>query len=185
MGSVLYDIDESITQDRPKFPYVYSTKVFRCASDRSSFFNQGQDRHRIRSYSQTGFIGYQGGYTAANSPPFKNAIKMSDITAPGPSAVYVFIDEHENSINDSHFLPFSNLKSFSNQPWLDTPSGRHGNSTGFAFADGHAEIHRWQDSNVEKISYGANDSAVWKPGIVGNPGSRDFEWFTNHIAPFK
>jgi prepilin-type N-terminal cleavage/methylation domain-containing protein/prepilin-type processing-associated H-X9-DG protein len=185
MGSAPDAIDETITQKSPTFPYVSSLKVFRCPSDRSSFVSQGQKKPRIRSYSQNGFMGYPGGYTSANSPPFKNAVKMGDLTAPGPSSVYVFIDEHENSINDSHFLPFSNLKSFGNQGWLDTPSGRHGNATGFAFADGHAQIHKWVDSDVQKIQYGANDTPLWQPGIVGKPGPRDFAWFTNNIAAFK
>jgi len=185
MGSLPDAIDETIMQRSPTFTYLPSLNVFRCPSDRSAFLYRGERKPRIRSYSENGFMGYPGNYVTPNSPPFKSALKMSDITAPGPSAVYVFIDEHENSINDSHFLPFSNLKSFGNQPWLDTPSGRHGNSTGFAFADGHAEIHKWVDSDVQKIQYGANDTPTWNPGLVGMPGPRDFAWFTNHIAAFQ
>jgi len=184
MGSVPDAIDETLIQRSPSFTYVPSLTVFRCPSDRSAFLYRGEAKPRIRSYSQNGFLGYPGNYVIPNSPPFKSALKLSDITTPGPSSVYVFIDEHENSINDSHFLPFSNLKAFGNQPWLDTPSGRHGNATGFAFADGHAEIHKWVDSDVQMISYGANSTPVWQPGIVGNPGPRDFAWLTNHVAAF-
>ena len=185
MGSVPDAVDETLIRKSPTFSYVPSINVFRCASDRSSFMYRGEKKPRIRSYSQNGFLGYPGNHVLPNSPPFKSAIKMSDITAPGPSAIYVFIDEHENSINDSHFLPFSNLKAFGSQSWLDTPSGRHGNSTGFAFADGHAEIHKWVDSDVQRIQYGANDTPAWNPGLVGKPGPRDFAWFTNHIAAFQ
>jgi len=184
MGTVPDAIDEAIVQRSPTFVYLPSLKVFRCPSDRSAFLFRGESKPRIRSYSQNGFLGYAGNFVSPNSPPFKSALKMVDITAPGPSAVYVFIDEHENSINDSHFLPFSNLKSFGNPAWLDTPSGRHGNATGFAYADGHAEIHKWVDSDVQKISYGQNNTPMWQPGIVGNPGPKDFAWFTNHIAAF-
>jgi len=144
---------------------------------------KAERKPRIRSYSENGFLGYPGNRVPKNIPPYKSALKMSDITTPGPSAVYVFIDEHENSINDSHYLPFDNLKSFGNQPWLDTPSGRHGNATGFSFADGHSEIHKWVDSDIQKVHYGLNDTPTWNPGLVGTPGPRDFAWFTNHVAP--
>lgn len=185
MASVPDAIDENIIKNSPTFQYVPSLKVFRCASDRSQFRYRGETLSRIRSYSQNGFIGYAGGHTLANSPPFRNAIKMSDISAPGPSAVFVLLDEHENSINDSHFLAFSNLKTYGNQDWLDVPSGRHGNATGLSFADGHSEIHKWVDSDVRNVTFGANGSPVYNPGIVGKAGPRDFEWWTNHVAPFK
>jgi len=182
-------VDEDIIRRSPTFPYVSSLNVFRCPSDRSAWLvltmpgPKAERKPRIRSYSENGFLGYPGNRVPKNIPPYKSALKMSDITTPGPSAVYVFIDEHENSINDSHYLPFDNLKSFGNQPWLDTPSGRHGNATGFSFADGHSEIHKWVDSDIQKVHYGLNDTPTWNPGLVGTPGPRDFAWFTNHVAP--
>jgi prepilin-type N-terminal cleavage/methylation domain-containing protein/prepilin-type processing-associated H-X9-DG protein len=185
MGSVPDAVDETIITRSPSYPFVPSLKVFRCPSDRSAFLYRGESKPRIRSYSQNGFIGYPGGHTLANSPPFKNAIKLSDITAPGPSAVFVLLDEHENSINDSHFLAFSNLKAYGNQDWLDVPSGRHGNATGMSFADGHAEIHKWVDSDVRKVTFAANGAPVYNPDIVGKAGPRDFAWWTNHVAAFR
>jgi prepilin-type N-terminal cleavage/methylation domain-containing protein/prepilin-type processing-associated H-X9-DG protein len=185
IGSVPDAINEDLIRNSSTYSYAPSTRVFRCPTDRSAFLYQGVSRPRIRSYSMNGFMGYAGGYTAANSPPFKNAIKSSDLTAPGPSSIYVLLDEHENSINDSHFLPFKDLKAFGNQKWLDSPAGRHGNSTGLAFADGHAEIHKWLDSKLEAVQYSANNTPTWNPNLGGNPGPRDFEWFTNHIAPFN
>jgi prepilin-type N-terminal cleavage/methylation domain-containing protein/prepilin-type processing-associated H-X9-DG protein len=177
-------IDETIIQRSPTYTYVSSLSSFRCPSDRSAFLSRGERAPRIRSYSQNGFIGFASHHVTPNSPPFRSVVKMSNISTPGPSSVFVLLDEHENSINDSHFLAFKNLKSFGNQAWLDAPSGRHGNATGFSFADGHAEIHRWVDSDVQKIQYGLNDTPAWNPALVGNPGPRDFAWYTNHVAPF-
>ncbi len=185
MASVPDAIDETIIQRSPTFTYVSSLKVFRCPSDRSAFLYRGEARPRIRSYSMNGYLGYPGGTVPGNSPPFKSALKMSDITRPGPSDVFVFLDEHENSINDSHFTAFRDMRAFGNQPWLDTPSGRHGNATGYAYADGRAEIHKWVDSDVQKISYGANDTPAYNPGLVGMPGPSDFAWVTNHTAAFQ
>jgi len=174
--------DENITRNSPTFVYLPSVDVFRCPSDRSIFTFRGVSKRRIRSYSQNGFMGYPGNWVTPNVPPYKSALKMSDLTRPGPSDVYVFVDEHMNTINDSHFLPYRSLTAFDGQ-WLDTVSGRHGNATGFAFADGHAEIHKWVDSDVrrEKVA----DPPPYIPAIVGPPGPRDFIWFTNHIASLQ
>lgn len=184
MASLPDAIDETIIQQSPTFPYVPSLKVFRCPSDRSAFLYKGERRPRIRSYSMNGYLGYPGGTVPGNCPPMSSAMKLSSIAAPGPSAVFVFLDEHENSINDSHYTAFRDMKAFGSQGFLDTPSGRHGNSTGFSFVDGHSEIHKWLDSNVEKVEYGANDTPPYKPGL-GTPGPRDFGWWTNHTAAFK
>jgi hypothetical protein len=67
------------------------------------------------------------------------------------------------------------MRSFGSQPWLDTSSGRHGNSMTWEF----------DDSDVQKIQYGANDYSGMEPGLVGMPGPRDFQWFTNHSAAFQ
>jgi prepilin-type N-terminal cleavage/methylation domain-containing protein/prepilin-type processing-associated H-X9-DG protein len=184
MGSVPDAVDETLIQESPTYVYVPSLKAFRCASDRSSFQFRGEKKPRIRSYSMNGYLGYPNGTVPGNCPPYKAALKMVDLTTPGPSDVFVFLDEHENSINDSHFTAFRDMRSFGGQSWLDAPSGRHGNSTGFSFADGHAEMHKWIDSDIQKIQYGANDTPIYNPGLVGNPGPRDFAWTTNHTAAF-
>ena len=179
--------DETITRNSPTFPYVPSVDVFRCPSDKSIFpfgdFRKGETKRRIRSYSQNGFIGYPGSWVTPNCPPYKVALKLSDLTTPGPASTYVFMDEHMNSINDSHFMPFRDLKAFGNQPWFDMPTGRHGNAAGIAYADGRAEIHRWLDSDVTQEK--AQIPPPFVPTITGPPGPRDFAWFTNHVASLK
>jgi prepilin-type processing-associated H-X9-DG protein len=112
----------------------------------------------------------------------KPAVKLSDFTAPGPSDKFILLDEHENSINDSHFTAFRDMRTYGNQSWFDVPAGRHGNSTGFAFADGRAEIHKWVDSQIQKIVYGPNDTPIYDTTMNGSPGPRDYDWFVNHHA---
>ena len=177
--------DENLIRTSPTFTYLPSLNVFRCPSDRSVFQFAGVLRPRIRSYSYNGYFGQAGGTVPGNCPPFKSALKLSNVTSPGPSDVFVFLDEHENSINDSHFTAFRYLTSFGSQAWLDTPSGRHGNSTGFAFAYGHSEIHKWVDSDIQKAVFAANGTPPYNPQIVGKPGPRDYAWVTNHTASFQ
>ena len=187
MASLPDAVDETIIQRSPTFPNVPSLKVFRCPSDRSAFTYtlQGvtQTRPRIRSYSMNGYLGYPDGTVPGNCTPlgpYKPAVKMTEITRPSPADIFVFLDEHENTINDSHFTAFGDLKSFPGA-FLDTPSGRHGNATGFAFADGHSEIHKWVDSDIQKTTYTSAGSPTYVKGI-GTAGPRDYMWWTNHTA---
>ncbi len=68
------------------------------------------------------------------------ATKLTDIHVPGPSDVYVFLDEHPDCLDDGIFYT-------PNRNWaelLEIPGCQHANSCGVSFADGHAEMHKWQ-----------------------------------------
>jgi prepilin-type processing-associated H-X9-DG protein len=73
--------------------------------------------------------------------------KPEDFTVPGPAGTFVFLDEHEDSINDGHFvIPFEpRLKPAG---WTDVPASRHGRGCQFAYADGHAAKRKWQDART-------------------------------------
>jgi prepilin-type N-terminal cleavage/methylation domain-containing protein/prepilin-type processing-associated H-X9-DG protein len=174
--------DVDIVRNSPTYSYLGSPNVFRCPSDLAGLLYHGVVSPRNRSYSVNGAMG-KSTFHDVNIPPFNRAIKLTDITTPGPSSVYILLDEHENSINDSHFYPFRDLKAYDNR-WLDAPSGRHGNGTGFAFADGHAEIHRWLDSDVTQVRSSGGVVGPRDISFLPNPGPKDYSWFTNHIAPF-
>lgn len=179
-------IDESIIRRSPTFPYLTSVKVFHCPTDLSGLIYQGKVQLRNRSYALNAAFGVPTLYALVNSDIYKTVLKMSDITRPGPSSIYLLLDEHENSINDSHFYPFRDMHSYTGEKWLDAPSGRHGNATGFAFADGHSEIHKWVDSDIRQVKISGGVVAVNSHStFLPVPGPRDFAWFTNHVAPFK
>jgi prepilin-type N-terminal cleavage/methylation domain-containing protein/prepilin-type processing-associated H-X9-DG protein len=169
-------------ESSPTYEYLKSEKVFRCPTDRSKLRAPGNDLLlRNRSYSVNGAMG-QSFFHAVNIPPYKTVVKFSDM--PNPSDIYLLLDEHENSINDSHFYPFLSMKKFGNQGWLDAPSGRHGNGTGFAFADGHSEIHKWQGSIVTKVKMASGGAiAPYDISHLQKPTENDWTWFAAHIAP--
>lgn len=176
-------VNEQFLKDSPTYRYLSTPSVFKCPADRAGLMYQGKVQLRNRSYAVNGAIG-RSGWHAPNIPPFDNVTKLSAIKRPGPSDVYVLIDEHENSINDSHFYPFRNLKAYDNR-WLDAPSGRHGNATGFTFADGHSEIHKWVDSDLRKVRVNGPVVVPNDISFLPNAGPRDHAWFTNHIAAFR
>jgi prepilin-type N-terminal cleavage/methylation domain-containing protein/prepilin-type processing-associated H-X9-DG protein len=71
---------------------------------------------------------------------FYFAKKSSDFHSPGPADVWVFADEHPDSLDDNIFYtsdaPFDKL--------IEIPGVQHGGACGISFADGHAEIHKWR-----------------------------------------
>jgi prepilin-type N-terminal cleavage/methylation domain-containing protein/prepilin-type processing-associated H-X9-DG protein len=76
--------------------------------------------------------------THRRNSPWRTFGKATDTGAPGPSLLWVLVDEDVKSLNDAA-LCFG-----MEQPvWLDAPWTAHGGACGFAFADGHSEAHRW------------------------------------------
>jgi prepilin-type N-terminal cleavage/methylation domain-containing protein/prepilin-type processing-associated H-X9-DG protein len=72
-----------------------------------------------------------------NSPWFTYG-KASDIRAPGPSMLWVLVDEDARGLNDAAFA-----FGMESPQWFDAPGTYHNGGCGFAFADGHSESHRW------------------------------------------
>ena len=184
--SVPEAIDSRFITNSPTYRYLTSLEVFRCPADKAGLKNGSRIVLRNRSYAMNAFMGdTTTSWVQNHANVFKTAKKFSDLTGPGPSDVYVLIDEHENSINDSHFFPFDNLRSFANNPWLDAPSGRHGNAAGLTFADGHAEVKKWRSPGLNQVrSQGGvvqANNISWLPRAAAS----DHQWFTNHIAAQK
>ncbi len=69
--------------------------------------------------------------------------------------------------------------------WVDPFAIFHGNVSTFAFADGHAELHRWLEGSTIKA---ATDSAAGKSSFYwsgGNSKNRDFRWVYEHYRHVK
>ncbi|MDB6065822.1 MAG: type secretion protein [Pedosphaera sp.] len=70
--------------------------------------------------------------------PWMTYSKMSGIGAPGPSMLWVLVDEGVQGLNDAAFA-FGMERPI----WYDVPGTYHNGGCGFAFADGHSESHAW------------------------------------------
>ena len=91
---------------------------------------------------------------------------MTDIKDPIPSKLWVFVDEHPDSINDGWTI--MNPTDLDN--WTDLPASYHNGACGFGFADGHAEIKRWLEQSTK-----APVLMVGRNGFPA-PQSRDIKW---------
>lgn len=125
-------------------PYTSrSATIYRCPSDYvvSSIQKQAGWDSRVRSYSMNAMIGDAGivsaGGTNRNNPDYVQFFKYSSI--PRPSDIFVFLDEHPDTIDDGYFV-----NSAAEAKWRNLPASYHDGAAAVAFADGHAEMHRWR-----------------------------------------
>jgi prepilin-type processing-associated H-X9-DG protein len=123
-----------------------SAKVFACPAanfvspiERKVGWNQ-----RARSCAMNGAVGNGDKYGQPGNPlswtSWYFAKKFTDFHTPAPSDVWVFSDEHPDSIDDA-LLYDANYPVTS---FTELPGSQHGGACGMAYADGHAEIHKWQ-----------------------------------------
>ncbi len=144
--------------------------IYRCPSDR--FKPKGATKTRIRTNSMNSWCGMnQGDYTWFGGPQWRKFTKMADMITPGPSQTWVLLDEHPLSINDGFFCV--DYSSFPTQSLPDVPGSMHNGACGFAFADGHSEIHSWKDPRT-KI-YGSTQTGK----------NRDIDWLYEHSTALK
>jgi prepilin-type N-terminal cleavage/methylation domain-containing protein/prepilin-type processing-associated H-X9-DG protein len=167
--------------------YNKSYQAYHCPADSSSVPGQGL---RLRSVSMNSAIGtiwntasatgsprrgdavggtwLKGSYDSSgvNSTAWRTFGKMGALTKPGPSMTWVIVDEHPLSINDPAFCvgmgPTDDGNGNANYAlFVDSPASYHNGACGFAFADGHSEIHKWLGSRVKQggNNYQAGDSS--------------------------
>jgi prepilin-type N-terminal cleavage/methylation domain-containing protein/prepilin-type processing-associated H-X9-DG protein len=170
--------------------YVNGAKsIYRCPSDHALSAVQlaaGWD-HRIRSYSMNAMVGNAGAFSTngvnVNNPSYTQFFKSTQI--PHPSDIFVFLDEHPDSIDDGYFLDKDVQAAYGyggNAEWLDLPASYHNNSAAFSFADGHASLHRWSKSKTicPPVPNGAN-LPIQIPATPADEQA-DFNWLLTHMS---
>ncbi|MCS7017231.1 MAG: type II secretion system GspH family protein [Gemmatales bacterium] len=119
------------------YAYARALGLYRCAGDSSAV----EGRLRVRSYAMNGWMGGTWVKGQSNYVVFR---REQDVVRPGPSRTWVFIDEHERSINDGWFA----VDMEGRRGLLDAPAVRHGGAYGLSFADGHVEVWPLQDGRT-------------------------------------
>jgi prepilin-type N-terminal cleavage/methylation domain-containing protein len=122
------------------FPYVSQLASYRCPADLS----QRQGALRVRSYSMNGWMGSRYMETYPQGSGFRTFVRESELAAAGPANLWVMIDEHELSIDDSWF----SVTMDDSRPFENFPATRHGQGYELNFADGHVEKYRLRDGSI-------------------------------------
>ncbi len=162
-------------------PYVaQSAAVYRCPSDTalSAIQQSAGWPNRARSYSMNASVGDAGEITQSgvntNNPSYIQFFKLSSV--PRAAQIFVFIEEHPDTITDGYFLN----KAYYPE-WFRLPASYHNGSANISFADGHAELHHWQDASTKvPAEPDAAESAI----LTDLPPDQqdDFDWVIAHMT---
>jgi prepilin-type N-terminal cleavage/methylation domain-containing protein/prepilin-type processing-associated H-X9-DG protein len=159
VGNPQTDLTTSNLQSGVLYKFVGAAGVYRCPTDRAVVPNSAGLLHN-RSYSMNWWLdGDAGGDASPRGDP-EDKTKGSQLVIPPPTELFVFMDEHENSIDDGAMVVGSDNYGFYN--WLDIPADRHNQGANLSFADGHVEYWHWK----------APKNAHAKNGPTTGPGDR-------------
>ncbi len=160
-------------------PYANrATQIYRCPNDRTLSNKQREAgwTHRVRSYSMNAMVGDAGEISATgsneNNAGYQQFFRITDI--PRPADIFVFVEEHPDSINDGYFL-----NKFYKYHWIDLPASDHNGSAPFAFADGHAQLHRWEEASTRRP---AIPDSIDFPMALTEGQTSDLTWVLNHTS---
>ncbi len=154
------------------------TAIYRCPSDHALSSSQSAAgwTARIRSYSMNAMMGDVGEFTAGgtnvNNPDYVQFFKLTQI--PHPTEIFVFLDEHPDSINDGYFIN----RAYSWQ-WRDLPASYHNGAAAFSFADGHSAMHTWMVPSTIRPPWPA---AASLPISLSYKEWSDFQWVIGHMS---
>ena len=136
--------------------YFGSAKnVYKCPADKYVSAPQRARgwNERVRSISGNILVGEGNAETGPMGGIYAHPKKMGELVIPGPAQTWVYVDEHPDSINDAgNFPPNSDVNI------VDLPASYHNGACGFAFADGHSEVHKWQ-GKLKALKVNARDGA--------------------------
>jgi prepilin-type processing-associated H-X9-DG protein/prepilin-type N-terminal cleavage/methylation domain-containing protein len=186
------------------FQYNTSIAIYHCPSDQSRLETPGGQplpQLRWRSYNMSQSVNGYPDYVPPNPPPgfmqywtnLPTWKKMTQIRAagqasPGPSGLFVFIDENENTIYDGQFGNVCNppLPNYWPNQWWDMPSNRHSQGANLSFADGHVAHWKWrapmicdsfpQDPSTDMADFRRVQSAMKQPLVLPN-GTITYSWY--------
>jgi prepilin-type N-terminal cleavage/methylation domain-containing protein/prepilin-type processing-associated H-X9-DG protein len=159
-----------------QFTYVglKNVDVFKCPADkktwmRSMSMNSAVGTRWYNSPNPRGTLAVEGGWLPgvaynAGQTVWQTYNKLSKINRPAPANLWVLMDEHPDSINDSSMATSADPAVFR---LIDYPASYHNGAGGIVFADGHSEIHKWVDEQTRPPITGVPNSVVYRTD-VGN-----------------
>ena len=148
-------------------PYIsQNTAVFKCPSDKSVAANGP----RIRSISMNSLVGDPGVLTNKFNPDLLQFFRMGQMLS--PSHIYIFLDEHPDTINDGFFM--NRLEEYK---WGNLPASYHNGAANLSFADGHLESHRWLVPDTVRP---AQQGGVG--GTIAASPVTDFQWLKERTS---
>ena len=145
---------------------INTPRVYRCPGDKSRARFATAWLPRVRSYSMNCYVGQSG---MVPGPEAQVLLRTTDFVDLPPARTWVFIEEHEDSIDDGSFL-MSRPDRNPRLVWHDLPASRHNGAANLTFADGHIEMKKWLDARTRK------PVERYKFAYAASLGNRDCAW---------
>lgn len=150
----------------------HTARIYKCPEDNyvSDLQAAAGWTARVRSISMNAMIGDAGQFSRSganvNNPNYQQFFKLSQV--PKPAQIFVFVEEHPNSVDDGYFINNPETPS-----WTNLPAAHHNGAANLTFADGHLETHKWiEPGTLLPIRPGVAYLPVGVPGLQ----RADFEW---------
>jgi prepilin-type N-terminal cleavage/methylation domain-containing protein/prepilin-type processing-associated H-X9-DG protein len=180
-------------------PFVRDAKIFHCPADESFVSGEG---FRVRSVSMNQAVGTVGAGIFPLAPgsavngqwllgvnigssrqtSWRTYGKTSSMNIPGAANLWVFIDEHPESINDGGFAVEMQTTG-TDAKIIDFPASYHDGGCGISFADGHAVIHKWIGNTIKiSIVNGGSGSGNGVSSFSANDSVADVTWLQLHTS---
>ncbi len=178
-------------------PYTGSSvQIYKCPADKRIGLYQGTDTakkgtkvNNARSFSMSQAVGTNPNVAGCRTPvdgPWLDGNhghtanrtwfcfgKTGDLVRPGPSTTFLFLDEDADSLNDAGFATVGPTTP-PLYKMIDWPATYHNMAAGFAFADGHSEVHKWKDGRTKVINHNVSQAT--------QAGNQDIYWMSTHTS---
>jgi prepilin-type N-terminal cleavage/methylation domain-containing protein/prepilin-type processing-associated H-X9-DG protein len=180
-GSNLYDdvTAAGLVSERLSLlaPYTKNKGIFRCPGDRQPWKVNGNSVLRPRSFGMNAYVAWVGDPWSGMPNAQRYRILRKTVDAKNASTVFIFGEINPNSICRPMFG--INMDA---QTIYHYPGNFHGLRSNFSFVDGHAETHRWKDSQFNNPTPAP---ANWHDH-TGNPAGanskNDLAWLKEHAT---
>jgi len=151
------------------YPYIQNPAVYKCPADLSRCPYGASPSFAVdseRTYSANCYVGGMQWWNTG----YKRYLKQTELHSPGPADIWYFIEENPASIDDCYFALDPGVPNL----WYNSPAVLHGFSSVMSFADGHAQIHKWNDNNM---IHDINPQSPPGCNVPADPRSSDLSWF--------
>jgi prepilin-type N-terminal cleavage/methylation domain-containing protein len=164
-----------------------SKNLYKCAAD--NYLSPAQLSvgwtERVRSVSMNTYSGSDPNTDDSGIGKWKGFRKTAQLQNPGPSSIFIFLDEHPDTINDG--LYYAVERSYGGEyGWCDIPANYHNGACGFSFADAHSEIKRWlgklRSSQWVGVTYTDRRGVLQ---CVDDKDRADIDWVKMRMAQAK
>jgi len=178
-----WDVNNNIAKS-PLWPYCgKQAGIWKCPADRAVVNVPGKGiLPRVRSMSMSIWIGGNQGTDGGWGPTWKVYRKLGEMLQPGPANTLTLLEEREDSINDGFFvISMEGYPNIAKTVMVDFPASYHGGACGFAFADGHSEIHKWRDPRTTPALKQGQELQLNQT----LPNNQDVFWMQDHSTRLK